>query len=173
MKTGAPHIMTNESPPYYFSVSEQKLVVMSLCSFGIYELYWFYKNWELIMERTGQNIFPLVRAIFPIFFCHSLFESVKESAFALQIPSEIRPRALSIAWVLLTFGFWSLPNPFWLVGLLTFLPMLPVQKVINNINRKIAPSAEVNDRFTGKNIAVLILGGISVLLYVIGAFVSQ
>jgi hypothetical protein len=33
------------SPPMYFPVSRLKLAVMSTCTLGIYELYWFYKNW--------------------------------------------------------------------------------------------------------------------------------
>lgn len=34
---------TYASSPY-FSVSVRKLVVMSLCTFGLYDLYWFYQQ---------------------------------------------------------------------------------------------------------------------------------
>jgi len=34
--------------PYFFTPSTLKFVLMSVCTFGIYELYWFYKNWTLM-----------------------------------------------------------------------------------------------------------------------------
>ncbi len=45
---GASHTMA----PYFFTTSTLKLTLMSICTFGIYELYWFYKNWVLIKEGT-------------------------------------------------------------------------------------------------------------------------
>jgi hypothetical protein len=45
-----------DSQAPYFAVSLLKLTVMSVCTFGIYELYWFYKNWRLIMEREKIDI---------------------------------------------------------------------------------------------------------------------
>lgn len=36
--------------PYYFPVSNTKLVLMSLATLGFYELYWFYKNWVFVKD---------------------------------------------------------------------------------------------------------------------------
>lgn len=38
--------------PYYVAVSSTKLVVMSLCTFSLYELYWFYENWVLVCKDS-------------------------------------------------------------------------------------------------------------------------
>lgn len=40
------HLSSSES--YFFTASTLKLVLMSVCTLGLYELYWFYKNWVLI-----------------------------------------------------------------------------------------------------------------------------
>jgi hypothetical protein len=47
---------STEPPPELFTASTFKLVLMSLCTFGLYEVYWFYKNWVCIKKRTGENL---------------------------------------------------------------------------------------------------------------------
>ena len=41
--------------PLYFPVSTTKLIVMSVCSFGLYESYWFYKHWKQIKDNSGAT----------------------------------------------------------------------------------------------------------------------
>jgi hypothetical protein len=41
-RTGIGPIGDDQAP--YFAVSLLKLTVMSICTFGIYDLYWFHKN---------------------------------------------------------------------------------------------------------------------------------
>ena len=42
--------------PPFFAVSLLKLTVLSLCTFGVYELFWFYRNWRLIKLREEPAI---------------------------------------------------------------------------------------------------------------------
>ena len=165
-------LMTSQSQPLYFSVSKTKLVVMSIFSWGIYEIYWFYKNWKLIKERTGQDIRPFWRALFAPFFCHSLFKSVRESAHSQGIPSELSPGWLTFAYIAILFTY-RLPDPVWLIGFLTFLPLLPMQGLINQVNLTVALEYELDDHFSWKNIVVIILGGILLILYLMDIFVPE
>src|SRR5581483_11977647 len=48
----------------FFYVSPLKLVVMSIATFGLYELFWFYKNWYYVNEHTNHAVWPLMRSIF-------------------------------------------------------------------------------------------------------------
>jgi hypothetical protein len=41
------------SRPIYFPVSTLKLVVLATCTFGLYEIYWFYRHWWR-RSRTPQ-----------------------------------------------------------------------------------------------------------------------
>jgi len=68
---------------------------------------------------------------------------------------------------------WRLPDPWSLVALLGFLPLLPVQNAVNRINRKLAPQAPANSRFGGWNIFGLVVGGIFLILAVIGTLVGE
>jgi hypothetical protein len=60
---------SGESPtaPIFFAVSIPKFIVLSICSIGIYDLYWFYKNWQLVRAREQSDISPFWRAFFGIF----------------------------------------------------------------------------------------------------------
>jgi hypothetical protein len=119
----------------YFSVSKLKLVVLCLVTLSLYEIYWFYKNWKLVKIKTGEKISPFWRAVFAIFFCYSLFKRVQDSASLQGCRSSISPGWLTVAYIILG-ATWQLPDPYWLIGLISFVPLLPVQGVINEINRK-------------------------------------
>ena len=73
-----------ESSLEYFPVSEGKLMTLYILSFGLYGIYWFYKNWKLQQPKMDKKIFPLLRAIFSIFFTHSLFNRINKSAEHLE-----------------------------------------------------------------------------------------
>ena len=57
----------------FYLVSPRKFLLLFLGTFGFYLLYWFYKNWRLYQQSTGEDMWPVMRAIFSIFFIHSLF----------------------------------------------------------------------------------------------------
>ena len=75
--------ITNQGPPF-FPVSEGKLLTLYLLSFGLYGIYWFYKNWQLQQASMDKKIYPLLRAIFSIFFTHSLFKRINQQASELE-----------------------------------------------------------------------------------------
>ena len=61
--------MNEESQPMFFPVSRLKLLVMSLVTFGLYEVFWFYKNWQLFKAATVRDISPFWRTVFSGVFC--------------------------------------------------------------------------------------------------------
>ena len=115
---------------------------------------------------------PFWRAFFAFFFCHSLFSTVKESATSQGVPSAFSPGLLTFAWIGLTIC-WRLPDPFWLVDVFAVLALLPIQKVVNDLNTQMAPNHETNARFTGWNIAGIVIGGLLFVLAIIGTFFPE
>jgi len=144
---------------------------MSVCTFGIYEIYWFYENWTKVKHRTEtlersevigkpkKGIRPVARALFYPFYCYQLFKRIKEDVQSNGIPSSYSPGLLALGYILLLITN-DLPDPWWLIAFLTFLPLVLVQREINVLNNKVAPQADRNSRFSGKNIAVVIVGGL-------------
>jgi hypothetical protein len=158
--------------PVFFGVSPLKLVLMSTVTFGIYELYWFYKNWKLIKQRTESNIMPFWRAFFLVFFCYSCFREVKDVAASRGVSFPSSPGMLAAGWIILTI-LWQLPDPYWFVCFLAPLMLVPVQNAINRLNAVIAPDHSPNSRFSAWNIVGLVVGGILFVFTIIGTFLPQ
>ncbi len=57
----------------FYVVAPKKFLLLFFFTLGIYRLYWFYKNWSFHKKVTGKRLWPVMRAIFSIFFTHSLF----------------------------------------------------------------------------------------------------
>ena len=76
----------------FYVVSMRKFALLFIFTFGLYRVYWLYKNWSRYKERcryagsTGADVWPVPRAIFSIFFIHSLFYKVEEYAEQQQRP---------------------------------------------------------------------------------------
>lgn len=98
-------------PPMFYVVARRKLAILYLATFTLYTFYWFYKHWDLYKgrhpeaSRFGTTIWPVPRAVFPMFFTHSLFAKIK--AHGRHLPAVARWRSgwhatLAVAWMLLS-----------------------------------------------------------------------
>ena len=164
----ATSLAADVSPPF-FPVSITKLVVMSVCTFGFYEVYWFYRNWRLARER-GAHVRPALRALFAIFFCHSLFRIVRDRAGDTAArDDELRAGPLAIGWIVVSL-LGGLPDPYWLVSFCAVVFVVPVQMSANRYNRVRAPRHDPNDRFGTANWIAIVGGGLLLTLVVIGMF---
>jgi hypothetical protein len=158
--------------PYFFTPSTLKLVLMSVCTFGIYELYWFYKNWVLIKARTNQDLMPFWRAFFAPLWAYSCFKNVKLAAEEKGIspPSSI---GLFAVFYFVLQALWRLPDPYWLISYLSFAPLIPVNKAALAINKKIGGENYENSKFTTWNWVGLVGGGLLFVFSIIGAFLPE
>ena len=150
-----------------FAVSLSKLSVMSLCTFGFYELYWCYKQWDAGRRREQEELSPFWRAFFAPIWAFSLFSRIQQLTAKHGVPATWSGNGLALAFLLLGIT-WRLPDPLWLVSLLTFLPLLVVQRSINVLNAVVAPSAERNDRYSGANVVVIVIGVILLVFAIWG-----
>lgn len=163
------------SPPLFFPVSLPKLAVMSVCTLGLYEFYWLYRNWRLIKAREEPEAEPVwnivfsgLRAIiFPVFFCYSLFIRVQEVADEEEVPISLAPGFLASGWILSTLLV-RLPEAYWMLSFLTIIFLLPVQSSVNSINQAVNPELDPNRRFSRWNIATIIAGVILIVLALTG-----
>jgi hypothetical protein len=64
----------------WFVVGPAKFVFMSVVTFHLYHLYWFYRQWDHVRVATGANIKPAARSLFAPIFCDALFQRILESA---------------------------------------------------------------------------------------------
>lgn len=79
------NLASGDDRTLFYVVSKRKLIFLFLGTMGLYSIYWFYKNWDQYRDNIpyaseGGAIWPVPRAIFSIFFIHSLFRKIKDSA---------------------------------------------------------------------------------------------
>ena len=60
----------------FYVVAQRKFLVLMIGTLGLYAIYWFYRNWSQFNRARRLNYWPVLRAIFAIFFTHSLFGEV-------------------------------------------------------------------------------------------------
>ncbi|MEG3936411.1 MULTISPECIES: hypothetical protein [unclassified Microcoleus] len=160
--------MNNEdSQPMFFPVSRFKLFVMSLVTLGLYQIFWFYKNWQLFKAATGDDISPFWRAVFNGIFCYSLITKIRNRAKLRGIDANFSPFLLTLAWFGLALCA-RLPDPYWLVSFLSVIVLLPVQEIVNELNSLAAPNHNPNDRFSVWNIVTIAVGGSLFVLAIVG-----
>ena len=149
----ADHTEDEEAP--FLAVSLTKLAVTSICSFGIYQIYWFYENWRLLKEREQTRIRPSCRALFAYFSCYQCLSRISRASFSLGL-RRIPAGPLAVGWIITTLLV-NLPDPFWTISVLSVLFLLPAQAAANRINLKSVPNHDPNRQFTTSN-AVFIVG---------------
>lgn len=158
-----------EHQPWYFEVATTKFVVMSLVTFGIYDVFWLYRQWQFERARTGENLSPFWRTFFAPLFAFSLFRRISDAAEETgtgAIPHQV----YALAYIACLFTV-RLPEPYWLISLLVFVPLIPVQSAATRINGTTAPGAPLNDRYTLPNVAVIVIGGLMLLLILLGLLI--
>lgn len=162
----------NSTQPPFFAVSLLKLTVLSICTFGIYEIYWFYRHWKRIWANGETTISPFWRAFFVVIFCYPCFQRIKQSGIDRGVGSAPSFGVLAIGYILATLA-WRLPNPFDLISFCSVFFLIPVQSYVNRLNAAALPAHDPNSRFSIWNWIAIIVGGVWFLLAVIGSFVPN
>jgi hypothetical protein len=148
----------DESQPIFFPVSVTKLLVLSVCTFGVYELYWFFKNWQLVSTRTGggRYVAPAIQTLLTFFLCYSLFKRVSRVSQEVEA-RPFKPGWLAISWIAVHLSQ-RLPDPYWVLSLASVVPLLVVQRTANEINAALRPACSPNARFSASNFLACVLG---------------
>ena len=165
----------------FFPTSQRKLVILFIATFGLYPVYWFYKNWALYKKNADKKIMPLLRAIFYIFFTHSLFRRVEDAARRKEISISWGASSLATLFVILTIvssGLDRVAEKSTTIGLVDYAslamvfillgPIYMVQDVVNKINDD--PEGRLNSSFSIYNFIFIVLVGLIWILVGIGLF---
>ena len=172
----------NETP--FFPVSEGKLITLYILSFGLYGIYWFQQNWKRQQPMMDKKIYPVWRAIFLIFFTHSLFKRIDQQAVHLPQQHKFNANALATFFVaaivvsnvidrlsINTDMAQSITNTILIItSLVLFLfsayPLAKVQATINRINNDML--GYLNHKYSVWNYVLIILGTVSWLMLAMG-----
>ena len=172
-----------EEAPRYYVVAPFKFMLLSIMTFGLYFVYWFYKNWQMIKVRDGDDSWPVARAIFYIFFTHSLCTDIDIRARERDPHYSWGPGTIATAFVALSVisnlidrivpdEYFDGPMLLATLSPVLILPMilLQAQKAINFACRD--DRGNTNRRITASNIAWIIVFAIVWIVVIIGVIAT-
>ena len=123
----------------YYPVSLTKLFALSLATLGLYQLFWFYRNWEYIKQRDDSAIMPFWRAIFTPIWFYAFYKDLKrdsEQRFGQSLLPQAPWIVLLLTILIAASAILQIDEPYGLLGLLGVLGLLPFANYILYINRR-------------------------------------
>jgi hypothetical protein len=156
-------------PGELYALGLQKLALLSICTLGLYQIYWFWRNWGRVAERTGRPIMPFWRAVFSPLWSYSLFDEVRDQARSAEVSVVWMPAFLALAFFLLSAA-WRFGGAGTVLSILSFLPLVPVQATINEMAAR--RGAQPDTRLSSHHVFVIAVGSVIVVLAVIGTFIQ-
>ena len=139
-------------------ISLNKFIFLSIISFGAYEIWWIYKAWKFFQQKERLDIMPAARAIFSIIFLNTLLNKILDFAKEKGYKDNYSATSLFIGFItgnLLA----KLPDPFWLISILSFVFLIPPFKALNYAKEN-SRDFIVNEQasFSGRQIALIVIG---------------
>lgn len=168
-KTSIERSISSNTPPYPYVISTAKLIVLSIATFGLYEIYWFYKHWKSLRADRNLKVTPWARALFATIMSYSLFKNVSNAVKDVDKNKGLEAGGLAVAYFILVI-LWKLPEPYWWLSMLSFLPLIPVQNTLNYYWEKKFGNNLVRSKFGTWNYIWTIIGSILLILALYGTF---
>lgn len=159
----------------FYVVSTRKLLILFFATFGLYQLHWNFQNWLLHKRATGEDVWPLPRALFAIFFTHTLYREIAaydSTGDRRTWDSEIHASGMvfmlfigyALSWVGTDSRFIDLASILLLIPIGLLLKTVQVEVNIRSGD----PSGSSNDSFTAANIVWCVIGGVVWFFALIG-----
>ena len=149
-----------------FSVPSEKLVLMSVCTYGFYCWYWFFRNWSGVRDIRRKNFSPLVRTwLFP-FYNSNLFEEIKKIAQEREIQVKWSSSVLSYGFLLFLVG-WYFPYMLF-VSIFVGVILLPANNTCEQVNEA-KGFDESTEGFDRNDWVIIFVGGLIVIISFLNA----
>ncbi len=161
----------------YFSLHPIQLALYSIFTLGVYDIYWFYRNWYAI-KVMRHNVHPFGRAFFTLIFCYQLFKEILTSASAKGYQARYSAKLLALMYIVLVLigNIWSrltissvlIDLALFMFTSCSFLPLIVIQDAINFQNSKIKENFSLYHTHTKWEILILIGGFVVFSLAILG-----
>jgi len=166
------HILDPNEPepvvitPFHFGL-------LCFCTFGIYHVWWQFKCWRYFKLKEDADTFPVIRALFFLFFGIELFNKIAIYSESQEPGHKVKYNSVLVWLACLGINFMGyLPSPYFLFGIFTFLPMMVPLMELNFYftgNKNGYKEDKLNDRQT----ILIVLGIACWLLMIFGLFFDK
>lgn len=164
------------------------LAALSILTLGLYELYWFWRNWRDLRDELGVDVQPgwrtlgLLIPVVNVVLVYDQLRMLREQSDARGVPAEYSPGlvtatffAIALAGNLTTAVAGSMTT-FWPLSLLNVVPLLQVQAALNRLWAHAQPGAIMRTQLGRHEIIAMIAGTIltvAALLETFGSFAPK
>ncbi|TQV88305.1 hypothetical protein [Aliikangiella coralliicola] len=168
-------IINQESEAEFYIVSPKKFLILFIATIGLYSVYWFYKHWSQYKLHNNENMWPVMRGIFSIFFAHSLYESIDRKIRDKKLDYLWSPSIVATVYVLFSvvqnvsnqLSTRDIGVPISDLTSIVFFPLIVWSVYKAQLAANIAcgiPDGNINNDITPANIFWIVIGAILWLL---------
>jgi len=177
-ETLPPPLLVQNAP--FYIVSKRKFFALFILTFSVYALYWFWENWSRWRDSTGEKVWPVARALFAIFFIHSLFDKMHTAATANSGQNLSKLTIPATLYIIGEIAFNGMDN-FEMIGVVYLVVTVVMIGIIAWSIWQAQHQANIatgdieglsNDKFTAANYVWMVLGFFFWLLIIFGALQS-
>lgn len=123
------------SKKYSGKISTIKFVVLYFATFGVYPLFWMYSQWNLLKIKQSLDVSPFWRSVFGTLWAGSLAGNVKNFLKGNNVMVSYSPGVIGVLYFVLNL-LSRLPDQYWLLSFLSFVPLLPIIEAMNEYYEK-------------------------------------
>lgn len=150
---------------YSRMIAVWKFILLSVVTFGLYELYWFYKTWKFLKERNNLNISPFWRTVFSGLYAGSNAKHVLNISKTVNYQGNYSPTIIGLTYFGLNLTN-SLSEPYFLLAFLGFIPLIPIVRAMNYYWQQENPNL-LQKGFTAWQIILIMLGAVLVIFTIL------
>jgi hypothetical protein len=172
-------IYSEISPPqndrFSFYQPVWHFVLLSVITFGIYDIYWYYRNWKNLKEYKNMNFSPAWRTVglfIPILNFFLIYKAHKEYRNLIKevgIKRDIYPGLILLV-IIISIRLINLPDPYWLLSLISTIPLAIVQGILNELWKEVQPGYIHRTQFSARQMILIIIGGVLWFFGILGMF---
>ena len=153
-----------DAPVMYFDISKKRMVLCSILTLGLYDLYWMYQNWKALkIARKDPDNGPLGQTVFWIFYLYSLFKTIFKDADKVGFKSRYSAGVLFGTYLLMAIITQSNAFPafiFWMMIFISPFVLFPVMDAIRANNKALDEAAVPRRKITLGEVIILLIGGL-------------
>lgn len=153
-----------------------RVILLFILTFGLYFFYWYYKNWKDLKKHRNMDIRPALRTLgllvplLGFYYLYVQFRDIKD--FAVERGAEAYSSGLiTVGFILISYVTSLLPDILWILGFLVLIPLLVVQRTLNNYWKTEQAGIPMKNKFSGAEIVIMIIGAFFWVLTIIGMFI--
>lgn len=161
----------------YTTRSARAVFLWTFFSLGLYGIYWSYRHWKEVGERDKRNTHPILATIFLLFTIYPLMLNFQR--LYIKDGVKLYPGTLATIYALVSLGSYALSRlpsgPYYALALIGSLLIgaAVFAYAQHAINKSIAVKAGKAKRYSGGELAWIIVGVILFLPTIAGSFIPQ